>query len=142
MKNKLTLNKDQIKAIKYFIRKEEQKHKFGEWDRFKITSLRVHSNGYYSFKIKWMSGVAGVFDDYWIEGNLFNEFPIFAVLDGLDAVEMLFHKIHDIAYKRAIEHINHDIKMNDNNLDHLKQIYKPGGYYNKEEKIIPDIRYE
>lgn len=131
-----TLNKEQIKSIKYFINCEVEKHKFGEWDKFKITSLRVHSNGDYSFKVHWMTINSGINDDYWLQGNFFNEFPIFSVLDGLDAVQLLFHEIHLKACNREIDAMNRDIERFKQDRDYLKQIYEPGCVYNKENKII------
>lgn len=131
-----TLNKEQIKSIKYFINCEVEKHKFGEWDKFKITSLRIHSNGDYSFKVHWMAIYNNINDDYWVHGNLFDEFPIFSVLDGLDAVHLLFHEIHLNACNRTINAMNREIKSFKKDHEYLKQIYKPGGFYNKENKII------
>lgn len=134
------LKKEQINAIKYFIRKEEEKHKFGDWDRFKISSLKVHANGEYSFEVNWMHTCAGKFEDYRVKGNLFNEFPIYAVFDGLDAVEMLFYKIHRKAYDRSIEYSKKSSKTNDSKFNHLRKIYEPGGFYNKENlDIIDDL---
>lgn len=130
------LNKEQIKSIKYFINCEVENHKFGEWDKFKITSLRIYSNGDYSFKVHWMAINDNINDDYWVRGNLFDEFPIFSVLDGLDAVKLLFHEIHLKACNRAINAMNNEIKLFKQDNEYLKQIYKPGGYYNKENKII------
>lgn len=142
MGKKLTLTKEQINGIKYFIRQEEKLHQFGSWDRIKITSLRIHANGDYSFKVNYMRTYAGKFDDYWEKGNLFNEYPIFSVFDGLDAVQMLFHRIHYKAYERCIEYVNKKIIDNNSNFDYLRELYKPGSWYNKENKIISDIRYE
>ena len=135
MKN-LTLKKDQIKSIKYFIKLQEKEHKYGSWDKFKISSLKIHSNGYYFFKVNWFESYAGVFDDIWMEGNLFEEFPVFAVLDGLDAVQLLFHKIHIKACERLQKRANEMIESYNSTHDHLKEIYKPGGYYNIENKNI------
>lgn len=135
MKN-LLLNKEQIKSIKYFIKEEEEKHKFGDWDKFNITSLRIHSNGDYSFKINWCHTWAGIFDDYWLEGNLFDELPIFSVLDGLDAVKLLFHKIHIKACNRAKDEAIKSIKKYNDEHEYLKQVYEPGSYFNKENKNI------
>lgn len=143
MENKnLKLNKEQINSIKYFIKHEESKHKFGDWDKFKITSLRIHTNGDYSFKINWMHTFSGKYEDYYENGNLFDEFPIYSVLDGLDCIQMLFHRIHRKAYLRQIDYTNMYINDNDSNLDYLKELYKPGSYYNKENKIISDVRHE
>ena len=142
MERKLSLTKDQINGIKYFIRQEEACHKFGDWDRFKITSLRVYANGFYSFKINWSHTIAGIFEGYWVEGNLFDDFPISAVLDGLDAIKLLFHRIHRKAYQRSIERSKKEISQVDDWYDYLKQIYKPGGSWNKENKIISDVRDE
>lgn len=138
----MTLNKEQIKSIRYFINCEVEKHKFGEWDKFKITSLRIHSNGDYSFKVHWMTINNNINDDYWLHGNLFDEFPVFAVLDGLDAVQLLFHKVHRKAYERSISYSKKGLEGNDSDFDNLRNLYKPGGYYNKENKIISDVRYE
>ena len=135
MKN-LTLKKDQIKSIKYFINLQAEAHKYGSWDKFKISSLKIHSNGYYFFKVNWMESYAGVFDDIWVEGNLFEEFPVFAVLDGLDAVQLLFHKIHIKACERLKKRANEMIESYNLTYDHLKQIYTPGGLRNKENKTI------
>lgn len=139
---KQNLKKEQINTIKYFIRLEEAKHKFGDWDKFKITSLRIHANGDYSFCINWLHTYAGKHEDYYEEGNLFDEFPIYAVLDGLDCVQMLFHRVHRKAYIRQIEYTNKHLKDNDSDFDYLRELYKPGSYYNKENKIISDVRYE
>lgn len=141
MKNK-SLKREQINSIKYFIRKEEEKHKFGDWDRFKISSLKVHANGEYSFEVNWLHTCTGKFEDYWVKGNLFNEFPLFAVLDGLDAVQMLFYKIHHKAYDRSIEYSKKSLETTDSNFDYLRKIYEPGGFYNKENLDINDIIYE
>ena len=135
MKN-LTLKKDQIKSIKYFIKLQEKEHEYGSWDKFKISSLKIHSNGYYFFKVNWCETYAGVFDDIWMEGNLFEEFPVFAVLDGLDAVELLFNKIHIKACERLQNYANKMIESYNETHDYLKGIYKPGGCYNKENKNI------
>lgn len=134
--NKLILKKEQINSIKYFIKCEEEKHMYGEWDKFKITSLRIYSNGNYSFKIHWMSVMNNIPEDYWLSGNLFDEFPIQAVLDGLDAVHLLFYKIHKKAYERSIEYSKKELEMNDANFNYLLNIYEPGGWFNKENKII------
>lgn len=134
--NKLTLNKEQIKSIKYFINREVEDHKFGSWDKFKLSSLKIHADGYYCFKVNWMSGYAGVFDDYWVQGNLFEEFPVFAVLDGLDAVQLLFHKVHIKACERLKERADKMIEQYNETHEHIKQIYAPGSYHNKENKII------
>lgn len=131
-----TLNKKQIKDIKYFINCEVEQHKFGYCDKFKITSLRIHANGDYSFKVHWMLILNNNNEDYWVNGNLFNEFPIFSVIDGLDAVQLLFHNIHQKAYEREIKYMELCIEINNENLNYLKHIYTPGGAYNKENKNI------
>lgn len=133
---KLTLRKDQINSIKYFINREVEDHRYGGWDKFRLTSLKIHADGFYQFKVIWCHGYAGVFDDYWMEGNLFEEFPIKAVLDGLDAVQLLFHNIHIKACERAKERADVLIKQYNETHDHLKQIYEPGGWYNEEDKNI------
>lgn len=135
MKN-LRLNKDQINDIKYFIKQEVKQHEFGSWDRFMLTSVKIHADGYYSFKVNWMCGYGGIRDDYWMEGNLFDEFPIYAVLDGLDAVKLLFYKIHIKACERLKNRADRMIEGYNDEHEYLKQIYKPGGYYNVECKNI------
>ena len=124
MKKNLTLKKDQINAIKFFIRKQQENHKYGEWDKFIVTSLKVHTDGYYSFKVHWMSIVDGVNEDYWIEGNLFEEFPVRAVLDGLDAVDLMFYDIHLKAYERAKRYSDKQIDIYKNANKYLKELYK------------------
>lgn len=135
MKN-LRLNKDQINDIKYFIKQEVKQHEFGSWDRFRLTSVKIHADGYYSFKVNWMCGYGGIRDDYWMEGNLFDEFPIYAVLDGLDAVKLLFYKIHIKACERLKNRANRMIEEYHDEHEYLKQIYKPGRSYNVECKNI------
>ena len=88
------------------------------------------------FKVNWYESYAGIFDDIWFEGNLFEEFPVFAVLDGLDAVQLLFHKIHIKACERLQKRANEMIESYNSTNEHLRKIYKPGGYYNKENKNI------
>lgn len=132
----MRLNKDQIKSIKYFINKEVEDHQFGDWDKFKLSSLKIHSDGYYFFYVRWAHTYAGVFDDFWLEGNLFEEFPIFSVFDGLDAVQLLFHKVHIKACERIKKYADKMIESYNGTHEHLKRIYAPGSYYNEEGKII------
>ena len=132
----MRLIKEQINSIKYFFRCEEEKHKYGDWDKIKITSLRIHADGYYSFKVHYMYIYNGVTEDYWVEGNLFEEFPICAVLDGLDVVQLIFHVIHIKAYERKKREADKDIKQCNEHFNYLCNIYVPGGAYNKEGKNI------
>jgi len=137
MEKKLTLRKEHISSIKYFIKHEIDDHKYGSWDKFTVTSLKIHANGFYSFKVHWLYINDGkTTDDYWLTGNLFDEFPVQAVYDGLDAIQLLFHKIHIKAYERLKEHANRSIENCNKDFEYLKEIYKQGTCLNKENKII------
>lgn len=135
-----TLAKDQIKSIKYFIKEQEKIHQFGDWDKFRILRLKVHADGHYEFKVNWYHTINGIREDYYVEGNLYEEFPINAVFDGLDAVILLMAPIHKNAYERAIKYTHKNIENLYENYNYLKNdIYKLGGILNKENKQIKDL---
>lgn len=136
MQKKLSLLKEQIKGIKNFIKNQENIHKFGSWDRFKIAHLKIHANGDYYFKIHWCHTIVGIHEDLIYQGNLFDEFPIYSVYDELDCAHLLFHPIHIKAYERNIEKTNHEIQIIKDDRNYLSKIYEIGNYYNKEGKII------
>ena len=136
----LNLNKEQIKSIKYFIKKEEEVHKYGTWDKFTLTYVRIHSNGDYYFRLRWnyqLPDISGSIEVY--EGNLFNEFPIFSVYDGLDCIKLLFYKIHIKAYDRLSEYCDYACYCLKKNFEYYEQLYEKGSYYNKEGKDLTNI---
>lgn len=125
-------SKNTINSVKYFLKYEAKKHSNGTWDRLKIIDLKISCDGNYSFGITYLWTVAGVFEDYYVSGNL-NDFPRDAVLDGLDVAELIFYPIHKRAYERVSKYNEHDIKMIEENFDYLKKIYQRR--YNKEINI-------
>jgi len=142
MKKSLTLTKEQIKSIKYFILCE-QKQFFGNWSKFEIVHLKVHSNGDYYFKLHWKyrapSQISSYNNDRRYEGNLFKEFPIYSVIDGLDCAKLMFCKIHMIAYERENEIYEYSSKQFHEEIKYYLDIYKEGGCYNEEGKDIKNI---
>ena len=115
------LEQDHIKSIKYFIKKEEEKHEFGHYDRFKVKILRLKSNGDYLFKVYYWA-VRHDHNSYYLQGNLFDEFPRNAVMDGLDVVKLLFYKVRYNAYIRALKHTIGDIVETKKYFDYIKNI--------------------
>ena len=141
MENKnLKLNKEQINSIKYYVKEEQETHKYGTWDKFTITYLRIHSNGDYYFRLRWnyhLPDISGSTEVY--EGNLFNEFPIFSVYDGLDCIKMLFLGIHIKAYDRLKEYCDYANHILYDEIKYYIQLYEKGSYYNKESKDVLNI---
>lgn len=139
MKN-LTLTKEQINSIKYFIREQEKRHHYGTWDKFKVIRLKVHADGYYQFKVHWLWIYDNNREDFYVNGNLFEEFPINAILDGLDVVHFLMAPIRKKAYERLIEYANRELKYLYEDYNFLKDIdYKLGSHLNKENKEIKNL---
>lgn len=118
----MKLRKETIQSIKHFLKYEANKHKFGTWDNLEITYIKVYANGEYSFRVHYLWKEAGKIDDYYVEGNL-EEYPIGAVLDGLDVAQLIFYPIHKKAYERVNEHYQKDLQMNEECYEYLTKIY-------------------
>ena len=120
----MKLQKETINNIKYFLKNEADSHKYGDWDRMRITWIKIYTDGRYSFRIYWLHTVGGRHDDMMkIEGDL-NDYPIRCVLDCLDVAQMIFYPIHKRAYERQIEYTNDAIKKLEENNNYLYQIYE------------------
>lgn len=121
----MKLKKDQINNIKYFIRNEVEQHKYLCWADFEITWLKIHVDGFYSFRVKWKWTTAGVFENFNVEGNMFEEFPIAAICDELDVAQMIIFPIRKKAYERQIKHMQRDLDRLKENSNHIyNHIYK------------------
>ena len=139
MKN-LQLKKEHIQSIKYFIKWEEDKHKYGKLDKFKISNVKIHADGYYSFELNWyLRDYDTEHGRQHYEGNLFEEFPISSVYDGCDCIELLFQPIHIQAYERIINNVSSKIEDVREDRKYLMEIYKEGGALNKENKKIKEL---
>lgn len=121
----MKLRRETINSIKHFLKYEANKHKYGTWDKLEITYIKVYSNGEYSFKVHYLWREAGKFDDYYVEGNL-EDYPIGAVLDGLDVAQLIFYPIHKSAYERLNKRNQEDIQRNEETYEYITKIYDKG----------------
>lgn len=137
------LTKDQIKSIKYFIKCEAEYHKCGSYDRFRVKILQLRSNGDYLLSVNYWIVVNNRNESYYLQGNLFNEFPRNAVMDGLDVVKLLFYKVRYNAYIRTLKYTIDNCIRTKQYFNYIKNIdYKPGSALNKENKILKDLSEE
>ncbi len=123
----MKLRKETIQSIKHFLKYEADKHKYGGWDKLEITYVKVYANGEYSFKVHYLWKEAGKFDDYNVKGNL-EDYPIGAVLDGLDVAQLIFYPVHKKAYERVNERYQKYLQMNEEDYEYLTKIYKNREY--------------
>ena len=123
----MKLRKETIQSIKHFLKYEADKHKYGTWDKLEITYVKVYANGEYSFRVHYLWKEAGKFDDYNVKGNL-EDYPIGAVLDGLDVAQLIFYPVHKKAYERVNERYQKYLQMNEEDYEYLTKIYKNREY--------------
>lgn len=119
----MKLRKETINSIKHFLKYEAQRHKYGTWDKLEITHVQIRTDGNFSFTVHYLWKSRSIFDTYeFIEGNL-NDYPIGAVLDGLDVAKLIFYPIHKKACERVLEHTQDNLNSYQEEYEYISKIY-------------------